>query len=307
VRELLFEPHLDKQPEDFFGRQLELWQVLQNFGGPRRVVCVHGESGIGKTAFARFLARFVHTPGRLFQDGVLYDPDWPARQEPLPWLALETAWKAMGVSSWDREQAGFQPNRPYDELFASLRAELSEDPRRWLLIVDDADSRREGASMPKVKVGALEQHLADLLDHSNVTLLLTAKQPWKGELLGGFKVMNIPLRPLDELTSVKLFMQRIHRPLGPGDFLEPMILASMSVEPEGEPAPARRRVVATAEEREAHRGALLQHPLLKELGGHPAKIREAAARVTPGLQSLHELLGASSSSDRPPRARPRHK
>jgi len=310
------------EPEDFLGRELLLCQVLALFDGrgstPRRTVCVHGPSGMGKTAFAKYLARFAHTPGRLFDDGVLYDPAWKERVESLPWLWLEAAYHLGGLSSWEQEEAGLHPALKQEELIQALISELlrQRSKRRWLLIVDDACQN------------SLQSCLGRLLDGvPGVSILLTSTEPWSQDIVG-FKVVNVPLLPLDALSSAKLFLRRVRRPLRSEDFEEPVasnaremsMMASCSIES----VPTRTPTGGSRMDRtgsyvgkmpsgwQVHVTALLQHPLLHLLGGHPGHIRKAAVRVTAHLPSLHDLVAKLPHiledryvCDTPQRPRPR--
>lgn len=266
-------PHLSTSTEDFLGREFFLCNLLNCFvdgRNPRRVVCVHGAPGIGRTAFVGYLARFVHARGRLFSHGVLYDPSWNSRSEATLWLWLEAAWRIMGQEPWEREAAGLQPSSPFGDLLHGLCTELRRDQRRKiLLIVDDAD---------KKDFSILETALGELLAKTNLCVIMTAKKLWRNDI-NGFKTLNLKLQKLDSLSSAKLFLRRVRRPLHRGDF--------EMFEAGGEAACLQGSV--TSEDWESHVTALLQHPLHQALDGHPARIRKAAERVTEDLRSLHDL------------------
>eukprot|EP00929_Paragymnodinium_shiwhaense_P059387 TRINITY_DN29749_c0_g1_i2.p1 TRINITY_DN29749_c0_g1~~TRINITY_DN29749_c0_g1_i2.p1 ORF type:complete len:859 (+),score=191.73 TRINITY_DN29749_c0_g1_i2:90-2666(+) len=278
-------PHLSALPEDFVGREFLLCKVLSILEcrgrEPRRVVCAYGVPGIGKSAFATFLARFVHTPGRLFNGGVLYDPSWRHRTEPLPWLWLEAAWRLLGVESWEYEASGLTPDCNTGDLLENLCVQLRRGNTgnarvQRLLIVDDVDRFPSEFDIQ----GALDT----LLERRNLSILLTARQPWHKDI-HGFKVLDIELPKLDGLSSAKLFLRRVRRPLHRGDFEEP------GRETDGSsPSPAAWCPEVGACPLQASLTALLQHPLHRLLDGHPKRIRETAEKVTDRLASLHDLV-----------------
>jgi len=136
--------------------------------------------------------------------------------------------------------------------------------KRLLLIVDNADS----------DVATL---IGTLLEHTHISVLMTAAEPWHRDL-SGFKVMDLQLDKLDALSSAKLFLRRVRRSLHNGDFEEFGQVGD----------PLSPGALGTSDWN-AHVQALLQHPLLQLLDGHPGKIRRAAERVTGSLASLYDL------------------
>jgi len=259
--------------EDLVGREFLTCTVLRLLRGPgaRRVVCVHGETGIGKTAFVDFLAAFVRSPGRMYSGAVLYEKGWHSREEPLHWLWLEALWVITGQHSWAHEEAGLQPEN-LEQMRESLVAELRRGQRRFLLIVDNADM-----------VQNLDDLISPLLERtSNISVVLTSRTPWHRDL-GGFKVMDVGLKPLDGLSSAKLFLKRVHRQLNNRDFDDDID------RPENEACMQATRATPVPDGWQANVEALMEHPLLAQLGGHPDRIRKAAEQVTDELPTIHAL------------------
>jgi len=273
ILQMLELPHLSTSMEDFLGREFLLCNLLNCFVDgrkPRRVVCVHGAPGIGKTSFVSFLARFVHARGRLFSHGVLYDPSWSSRSESMLWLWLEAAWRMMGQDAWEREAAGLQPNSPVRDLLQGLCADLQSDQsQRRLLIVDDADRKDESI---------LDAALGELLGSTSLCIIITARSPWRKDI-HGFKVLNLHLEKLDGLSAAKLFLRRVRRPLRRADF--------EMFESSGDTICALGS--ATSEDWQSHVHAFLQHPLHQTLDGHPGRIRKTAEKVTDDLPSLYDI------------------
>lgn len=142
---------------------------------------------------------------------------------------------------------------------------------RMLLVVDD----EVGAlgSSPDVR-----RLFGELLEHTyQLQVLICSRSPIY-QSLGTTKVVNIQLKGLSETEASRLFLQRIHRPLGSEDF------------DEGSP-PSARTTMEVAIRR------LCGHPLLQKLSGHPGRIRAASSKVVPGGPSLlllaEELFPAS--------------
>lgn len=138
---------------------------------------------------------------------------------------------------------------------------------RMLLVVDD-----EAGVLGSADVRRL---FGELLEHTyQLQLLICSRQPVY-QSLGTTKVVNILLKGLSETEAARLFLQRIHRPLGPQDFPD-------AVSEESSP-PSARTTIESAVRR------LSGHPLLQRLAGHPGRIRAASSRVTPGGPSLMAL------------------
>jgi len=290
------------ETEDFLGRELLLCQVLSHFEGrgvknSKRVVCVHGEAGIGKTAFLRFLARFAHTPGRLFNDGVLYNAEWA---ESKPWL-----WKQAALDLTADDDSHWDPLRVHEDHAGGDEVEEQEyetvdrlcnllqraKAKRWLLIVDTNGGVKGKA------LSSLERSLGTLLEKTHVCVLLASRRPWDRDIrgrAGGFMVRNLHIEPLDGRNSAKLFLRRVRRPLCRRDFemgpTEAHADDDTKVPGSASPSAGASSAPLSDDEKQAHAAALEQHPLLSALNGHPGRIREAAARVTPSLSTLHKLL-----------------
>jgi len=277
--------------EDFIGREKVPCQILACFRGGRRVVCLHGEEGLGKTATLGFLARFASSQGRLFGDGVLYDEACSSRDrtsEPLVWQWLEAVWRKLGESVWEQERAGLQPSCGSQQLRERLCAELMELQRQrreqatqpstalpgLLLVVDDADM-----------LTADERSLVgEILAKTQTSVLLTAKKPWNRDI-GIYKVVDVPLYKLDDQSSAKLFLRRVRRPLHHKDFEE----FEQPAAGLGKDVAKSALAAALVHPIHAPVKALQQHPLLQLLAGNPGKIRKAAEQVVENGPSLCEL------------------
>lgn len=214
------------------------------------------------------------------------------------WLWLEAVWAIAGHEPWELEEAGVHPASQHELLLARLCAELQQEHTRkadLLLVVDNAD----------VTDASVERLLGTLLESTTMRVLLTGLLPWQRDVRG-YKVMDVPLQRLDGLSSAKLFLRRVRRPLHQGDFDEGLHQRSGCAFPSKEDA----KDAATPDEFHSHVAALLQHPLLQFLDGHPGKIRSAAEQVTTGLSSLYDLhrrlagTAGQHAARSPPRDKP---
>jgi len=290
----------------------------------RRASVVHGPAGIGKSALGIELAHFASVPGRLFscsvrivcvdscdltallesiaeeveslagQSRVQLRPCSASSRASLQAAAPEQLWSASPCSSYELRRppplptkgmgtahhdalASIQPVR--QRLKSSLKALERARPRaRFLVVLDD----EAGAVSGCLEVQRL---LGEMLENTyHLHILILSREPvyWS---LGTTKVLNIPLKGLAEADATRLFLQRVHRPLGPHDFLPTSILAAHSAGGVG----AAMVPPDKAARLEAASLRLRGHPLIQRLEGHPGRIREASSRVTPGGPSLLDL------------------
>ncbi|CEM10008.1 unnamed protein product [Vitrella brassicaformis CCMP3155] len=83
--------HLPQPPEDFVGRTLDVWVVLQLLDR-RRLVLLHGEEGVGKTAVCEEVSRYCALRGEeIFPGGVIF-----LRLAPLSNLPLSVEGSSCG-------------------------------------------------------------------------------------------------------------------------------------------------------------------------------------------------------------------
>jgi len=326
---------LPTQRECFIGRPQLLHGLAGIFHGPkgRRVMVIHGPTGIGKSTFGVEFAHFVTTPGRLFACSPLLvklsstnlDDAVAALEEQLDTLSAKLA-AASADAGHRYGSTGFAPTlslgqRSMARTSTTGSSVCSKDFRPGCLTRSDslASSRSdhstlsfdipEGEDMLSVQAAArsrimrsLQQlqrvHrltkvliiiddeagymgnsadfrwlLGDLLDQVNhLHFLVLSAQPVY-EPLGATKVVNQPIGGLNELDSARLFLNRIHRPLGPADL----------------PACSASDAAGFSSVVDRTCWLLRNHPLMNKLAGHPGHINSVAARVTPGGPSLYEL------------------
>merc|ERR1711904_603706 len=120
----------------------------------------------------------------------------------------------------------------------------------------------------------------------NISVLMTVSQPWMRDIRG-YKVMSMKLPRLDWHSSTKLFLRRVRRVLRRADFDEFESSCGQNISSGVDP-----------EERKAHETALLRHPLMRFLDGHPGRIRKAAEKVTDSLPPLFDLFEELSNDTR---------
>merc|ERR1712224_643686 len=101
--------------------------------------------------------------------------------------------------------------------------------------------------------------------------------------------IDVELKRLDPQSSAKLFLKRVRRPLRKDDFRD------FGFQHESPQSP--RNHGTSRNVFQAHMTALLQHPVMQTLGGHPARIREAAEKVTDTLPSIYTLLENTESPE----------
>jgi len=267
--------------EDFVGREKECSHLLEIFGG-RRVACLYGEHGIGKTATLEFFASHASSQGRRFSNGVLLPS---CSSERLVLRCLDAVWRKLGrCSVW--EQQDDVPEEVLEEYLCEelnkLERECWEQPSSskdakssLLLVVDNADSLSPEERSLLLKV----------LNKTKSRILLTAKRPWDRDI-GTCQVRNVELRGLDQESSAKLFWKRIRRTLHPNDFVG-VSLPKLRDQAGNPLNPSRYQILA-----------LQCHPLVRALAGNPGQIRKIAAQVVTGLPSLNDLL--DSTIPRPP-------
>merc|ERR1712129_382663 len=80
--------------------------------------------------------------------------------------------------------------------------------QKRLLIVDNADRKEESI---------LEAALGELLKSTSLCVIMISRRAWRNDI-SGFKVTNMQLEKLDSLSSAKLFLRRVRRPLRGADF-----------------------------------------------------------------------------------------
>jgi len=301
-------PSLPPRAEDFVGRGSTLRDVLRVLGGgcsgpggdAKRACVLFGPGGIGKTAVVMELAHFAASAGRLFSRAVVC-VKLESRDLEVTLTALAEAVEGLaealgpGGSGCSRSPSGGSdrspsthapspfngtPKHKYSEAPSPKRAvdlagerlrragylleEACRLKRRALLVLDDQAGILHQSVGTRDGVGHLLQTTRRL------RVLCTSRRPVY-QPLGQHRCENLNLGPLTNLEAARLFLRRRNRPLFAADFSDPADEFPSSFDE------LLRRVAA--------------HPLLVSLAGHPARVRAAAARVTPGLKSLFDLCG----------------
>ncbi|GIE31040.1 hypothetical protein Ait01nite_040850 [Actinoplanes italicus] len=185
ARPRLCEP--PREVADFVGRAAEIQRIAENTG---RVVVVHGQPGVGKTALA------VHAAARLrdeFTDGWLHLDLRGVDPEPLdPGEAARQLLRALDVS----------PRRiadSADERCSQVRAELGE--RRCLLVLDNA---------------ADEAQLRPLLPGAGGGMVLITSRRMLGGLEGVLRIGLGPLAPAESAGLLRAIADQAGDPAAAG-------------------------------------------------------------------------------------------
>eukprot|EP00451_Oxyrrhis_marina_P049425 CAMPEP_0204468360 /NCGR_PEP_ID=MMETSP0471-20130131/10450_1 /ASSEMBLY_ACC=CAM_ASM_000602 /TAXON_ID=2969 /ORGANISM="Oxyrrhis marina" /LENGTH=586 /DNA_ID=CAMNT_0051470169 /DNA_START=118 /DNA_END=1878 /DNA_ORIENTATION=- len=262
------------------------WSVLQHLSR-RRVVVIDGEEGVGKTAVAEAVARFVVARGQTEVCFVPVEPSAPRHT----WVSLLTcalrAARARRYSNSKKDRlvqfasrvisAGIacESNNTGDVQSAlpSLLRELSRTSRPVIFVLDGCDHLTWS---PDFQRGIL----AILRTNPKVQFLLTSAQPML-ECLGSWKVVHSTVQPLAPHVGANLFLRRARRALRWAE-----LLSAPTTEVPNLNAP----VIVRDSSRAQVLGMVANHPLLRQLGGNPRKLVQAAARVTPSLADLRELM-----------------
>lgn len=251
--------------EDFVGRGAELLQLMRLLGPPegRRLVVVHGQSGIGKSALGAEFLSFAASPGRRFS---------PVAGRPrLAFISLST------IKGEELAEGSLRP-RCRDLLRNAVSGLLDSHRGRVCLVVDHAE----------LECGWRNGLAAELLHlYPSLCLLLLRRSPLHrladdaedSEDVGfgdRWKPVNTELGPLLPVEAVHLFLRRVHRPLFPED-LKP----SSGVSP-----PTRGEPLRPTPELMQQLAVLLP---IAECGGNPRRLARLASQVTWSLPSLLSL------------------
>lgn len=308
---IFVEMKVPPRPEHFTGRHQVIYEILNLFGGSsgRRACVINGVEGIGKTALGLELAHFAASPGRIFScaarvvrvESESVGGFLDVLEDELECLANQLH-VSLRPASGDSRGSGSGPPSRSDSMTGSwssdadslsflmpmrqrLRRGFQQIERarrgmpRTLLVIDD----EAGAMSNSQEIRKL---LGELLEHTYHLYVLICSQNPIYKSFGTTKVVNINLQGLAESDAAKLFLQRIHRPLYPADFLAPPDGPDASGGMSGDTSPA------SASLKTEHHHALQRlqgHPLLRRLAGHPGNIRAVSSRVTPGGPSLVDL------------------
>eukprot|EP00931_Biecheleriopsis_adriatica_P048667 TRINITY_DN28132_c0_g1_i1.p1 TRINITY_DN28132_c0_g1~~TRINITY_DN28132_c0_g1_i1.p1 ORF type:complete len:1666 (-),score=253.03 TRINITY_DN28132_c0_g1_i1:85-5082(-) len=288
--------------EDFVGRGAAMTSIAKTFLGNRRVMWLHGRAGVGKSALAAEFCRFYALPGdRLFSpcsnasEGL---SELPSEAE----IAAGSHRISCAAAAWGREcssrllqLSGFSPQETLEKLQVMFgpgldrlhKLDLSAR-RLWLLALDGVDNifTTDDASETSNKIWSL---LEDALNAArNLRILLTSRRPCYDAPLS-CKVVAFELPPLAVEDVCLLLLRRAHRPLFPRDF------DSSASEVAGVNAVSGGDPLALSGRRKEFLQRLSRHPLLDRVGGIPADVLSAAAKISPQLPSLfmHPLLASS--------------
>jgi tetratricopeptide (TPR) repeat protein/transcriptional regulator with XRE-family HTH domain len=185
TRPRLCEP--PREVADFIGRAAEADRIAENTG---RVIVVHGQPGVGKTALA------VHAAARLrgeFPDGWLHLDLRGVDAEPVePGEAARQLLRALDVSARRIADSA-------DERCSQARAELGE--RRCLLVLDNA---------------ADEAQLRPLLPGAGGSMVLITSRRMLGGLEGVLRIGLGPLTPAESAGLLRAIAEQAGDPSAAG-------------------------------------------------------------------------------------------
>lgn len=286
--------------EDFVGRQ-SLTISLVRFFEQRRIVCLLGERGLGKTALCHEFCRQYSAPGgRRFSEGAFLVDYYSALRgvngdhpDAFACAILEELHVRAPQHCGDAA-SGLAAGTVRQALRSAVRQLDQAGP--WLLVVDGlprsgtlrSGSRSPSSSCfssgpsddedvenhsPRTPLDFLHGVLEELLCISaRLCLLLTARQPLRGRwaAIGLSKVVEIDLPLLSPKDSARLFARRAARPLYRRDF-------GLQCESDwASPLPFTEELLEM----------IASSPLGPQMGGNPGRILAAAAEVHAGLPSL---------------------
>lgn len=292
--QLAFEQNLQAlaaPPEDFMGRTLDVWAVLQHLSR-RRVTIICGESGtchgIGKTAILEAVARsmLLQSQVRCVRADLRSLTDTRIAESPASWASrVVQALKHQGMSSGNRCRGARAPRcrAPSNtclfgndsgtipevlELIEVLRT-FGEGVDRLVLLLDESDHL--------IQQRHFQEALTILLQGcGKLHVLLTTQQPMVGDL-GRFKVVHQMVKPLEPQAAARLFLQRCRRPLRWDELAAPS-------------AARAGNVIITKENEAEVISAVARHSSVSSLAGNPKLIVEQASRVGPSLRTLADLV-----------------
>jgi len=270
---------LPPRVEDFVGRASAVCGILSHFDGDdgadrRRACVVSGVAGIGKSALAVELAHFTSAPGRLFSKAVVFVALSGSTDVEALRRGIVTSLEPLvnGASSKETGRNSGAEKEANEAAIPDLKAALQSMQRRLgrvLLLLDDEPGAAQSS-------GDVRKFLSALLEAAQQLHVLIFSRKAIYDSLGCFKCLNIQLPPLSPAEAAELFLKRIHRPLRAGD-LEPS-------SPCRQPLPRSEALTQLA-----------SHPLLRQLQGHPARVRATSEMVTPELRSIFQLCNGGAT------------
>mmetsp|Transcript_4642 Transcript_4642/g.9403 ORF Transcript_4642/g.9403 Transcript_4642/m.9403 type:complete len:260 (-) Transcript_4642:51-830(-) len=246
----------------------------------RRACALHGPEGIGKTALGVEIARFAASPGRLFSSNVLHvQLDQKSRAVKTVKECVDFFMARAGPCSVAEAPEG--NSRCVVWQLQQLERFRSHAP--ILLVLDDECHALEQSN-------SLRGLLAEVLRKTHrVTLLLCSRSPLH-ESLADTKVVNIELAGLDEQRCASLLLRRVHRPLGPADFLDSENLS------EDRTRAQLRQAAEVAK-------LLVASKVLVPLAGNPGLVRQVGSQIYPGGPPLRVVVQETVLSPPPPATR----
>ncbi|MEW5870714.1 MAG: diguanylate cyclase [Chloroflexota bacterium] len=181
-----FLSHLSTQPGDFIGREAELRQIKRQLA-ERRMVCILGPGGLGKT---RLSLQVALESQDAYRDGVFFLPLAPlASSEYLLTALTDTLRIALKPSS-----------DPHADLLAHLKS------KELLLILDGFENLLDGTAL-----------LAEIFEHSlGVRLLVTSRQRLETSLGAVIQLSGLDFPENDAVAlpeaypAVQLFLHDAH-------------------------------------------------------------------------------------------------
>jgi len=265
----------------------------------RRVVCLWGEPGAGKTAFCTEFCRHFSTPGgRRFSGGAFLVDCTHALDHRIGnpsdvfACAVLSELQQRGCSAIDEgSPAASSHSSPRVALRNAVRQ--LDKAGQWLIVVEGFPKvpGKIRTSLPTSSDDnrldmAVHALLADLLQVSrHLCIMLTAQTPPRGywATLGPSKVLEAQIPPLTPEDTARLLARRARRPFFRHDF-DVARIGSSEV-----PMQLNNELISL----------LSSSPLGQVLSGNPGRIVRAAAEVHADLQSLLQhpwLPGAAQNN-----------
>lgn len=302
-----FGDSLPQLPEDFLGRALDVWSVLQHLSARRSVVvcgAVGTDRGIGKSV----LVDAVHRAYRLQMGGLCVAA--PLRRGHGSnnglgcWLAglrgaVRSALLEHGASFFATPAPSTDAHAEVDYLIADVRrlAGVAASLRRgWaaaggqvLLVLDDCDELLD-EPLFEVAVSRLLQGCGAC----RVLLCAHEGSAAMGVAGGRFKLVPHQVSGLAPRDAARLFLARARRPLRWGELpAAPWAAGAVSASAGGHAALPSEDSEALVMLSRANEAVVLQRvsalPCVVEARGHPRGLLELAGRMGVSLQTASEL------------------
>jgi len=246
------ERHIPPPPDDFLGRSLDVWKVLQYLSNRRAVVVCGADGtdhGIGKSVVLDAVHRaYTHQVGGICVASKLCSLSLPYTTAPTDgWIekvrdslrnAVQEVPRARRLSCSKPPNTlackpKFQSRSGADLAWEALRGLLTELEQLVRLCEERRRNSSEG-SVAGVNILLIfdecdhliqQRHFQDSIAEilrlcPKCRVLMSTQQPMVSSA-GQFKVVHHPLNGIAFPDAVRLFLRRMHRPLYWGDLTEP--------------------------------------------------------------------------------------